>query len=67
MEEKGTVDDAGDELAVIDDAVASLLKFFDDSAIKVRSGTGRDYTAVAQRLRAKMPAVDWFDDRVKPT
>ena len=44
------VDDAGDELAAIDDTVASLLKFFDDTAVNVRAGTTRDYTPLAQRL-----------------
>ncbi len=44
------VDDSGDELASIDETVAPLLKFFDDSTIKVRTGTSRDYTDLAQRL-----------------
>src|SRR5207244_260171 len=44
------VDDAGDELLAIDETVAALLRFFDDSAIKVRTGTARDYTALAQKL-----------------
>jgi hypothetical protein len=44
------VDDAGDELASIGETIAPLLKLFDESAIKVRSGTGRDYTPLAQRL-----------------
>lgn len=44
------VDDAGDELAAIDETVASLLKFFDDSAVIVRTGTARDYTPLAQKL-----------------
>lgn len=50
VDDKGTVDDAGDELAIIDDTVASLLKFFDDNAINVRTGTARDYTSLAQRI-----------------
>ena len=45
-----SVDDSGDELAIIGDTIAPLLKFFDESAIKVRSGTGRDYTSLAQKL-----------------
>jgi len=44
------IDDAGDELAAIDENVALLLRFFDDSAIKVRTGTARDYTPMAQKL-----------------
>lgn len=44
------IDDDGDELAAIDDDVALLLRFFDDSAIKVRTGTGRVYTQLAQKL-----------------
>jgi hypothetical protein len=44
------VDDAGDELAAIDESVALLLRFFDDRAIRVRTGTARDYTPLAQRL-----------------
>src|ERR1019366_4731191 len=44
------VDDAGDELAAIDESVAPLLKFFDERAIKVRTGTARDYTPLAQKL-----------------
>jgi len=44
------IDDAGEELAAIDEKVVSLLRFFDDSAIKVRTGTARDYTPLAQRL-----------------
>lgn len=44
------VDDDGDELAAIDEDVALLLRFFDDSAIKVRTGTGRAYTQLAQKL-----------------
>jgi hypothetical protein len=49
-EKPQAVDDAGDELATIDETVAPLLKFFDDSTIKVRAGTARDYTVLAQRL-----------------
>ena len=44
------VDDIGDELATIDDHVALLLKLFDESAIKIRTGVARDYTPLAQRL-----------------
>ena len=44
------IDDAGDELAAIDENVALLLRFFDDSAIKVRTGTARDYTPLALKL-----------------
>lgn len=44
------VDDAGDELAAIDESVALLLRFFDDRAITVRTGTARDYTPLAQKL-----------------
>lgn len=44
------IDDAGDELATIDNHVALLLKLFDESAIKVRTGVGREYTSLAQRL-----------------
>lgn len=44
------VDDAGDELAAIDETVSPLLKFFDERAIKVRTGSARDYTPLAQRL-----------------
>ena len=47
---KRSVDDAGDELATIDELVQPLLRLFDDSAIKVRTGIGRDYTPLAQRL-----------------
>lgn len=53
MEDKqrpNVIDDAGDELAAIDENVALLLRFFDDSAIKVRTGTARDYTSLAQKL-----------------
>ena len=49
-EKPQAVDDAGDELAAIDETVASLLKFFDDSAVVVRTGTARDYTPLAQEL-----------------
>lgn len=49
-EKPQAVDDAGDELAAVDEMVASLLKFFDDSAVMVRTGTARDYTPLAQRL-----------------
>ena len=51
-EDGGTkaIDDGGDELASVDDLVLPLLQLFDDSAIKVRTGTGRDYTPLAQRL-----------------
>ncbi|MBN1547541.1 MAG: DUF3883 domain-containing protein [Syntrophaceae bacterium] len=45
-----TIDDAGDELAAIDENVTLLLKFFDESAIKVRTGIARDYTPLAQKL-----------------
>ena len=38
------IDDAGDELAAIDEDVALLLRFFDDSAIKVRTGTRDELT-----------------------
>jgi hypothetical protein len=44
------IDDAGDELAAIDESVALLLRFFDDSTIKVRTGAARDYTPLAQKL-----------------
>jgi hypothetical protein len=44
------VDDAGDELASIDETIAPLLKFFDDTSIRVRTGTSRDYADLAQRL-----------------
>ncbi len=44
------IDDAGDELAAIDENVSLLLKFFDESAIKVRTGIARDYTQLAQKL-----------------
>lgn len=43
-------DDDGDELAAIDENVALLLRFFDDTSIKVRTGTGRAYTPLAQKL-----------------
>lgn len=49
-ERSHAIDDAGDELAVIDANVALLLRFFDDSAIQVRTGTARDYTPLAQKL-----------------
>lgn len=45
-----TIDDAGDELAAIDENVALLLRFFDDRAIQVRAATARDYTPLAQKL-----------------
>jgi len=44
------IDDAGDELAAIDENVAPLLRFVDDSALNVRTGTARDYTPLAQKL-----------------
>jgi hypothetical protein len=44
------IDDAGDELAAIDDDVAATLRFFDDTVVTVRTGTGRDYSPLAQRL-----------------
>ena len=44
------VDDAGDELSTIEESVAPLLKFFDESALKLRTGSARDYTPLAQRL-----------------
>lgn len=44
------VDDAGDELASIDENVAPLLRLFDDTTIRVRTGTARDYTPLAQTL-----------------
>lgn len=49
-ERQHAVDDAGDELAAIDESVAPLLKFFDERAIKVRTGSARDYTPLAQKL-----------------
>jgi len=49
-EQPHAVDDAGDELAAIDESVARLLEFFDDRAIKVRAGTARDYAPLAQQL-----------------
>lgn len=45
-----SVDDGGEELAAIDETVSSLLKFFDDTALTVRTGTARDYSSLAQRL-----------------
>jgi len=44
------VDDAGDELSTVDENVVPLLRLFDDLAIKVRTGTARDYTELAQKL-----------------
>jgi hypothetical protein len=44
------IDDGGEELAAIDETVLSLLKFFDDTAISVRTGTARDYAPLAQKL-----------------
>jgi len=59
-----SVDDAGDELAAIGESVAPLLKFFDERAIKVRTGTARDYAPIAQRL-APWLEVASFGDRVR--
>lgn len=44
------IDDTEGELAAIDDSVSRLLRFFDDRAITVRTGTARDYTPLAQKL-----------------
>jgi hypothetical protein len=44
------VDDGGEELAAIDETVSSLLKFFDDTVVSVRTGTARDYAPLAQKL-----------------
>lgn len=49
-EKPQAIDDAGDELATIDESVAPLLKFFDESAMKLRTGTAREYTPLAQKL-----------------
>ena len=49
-EQPHTTDDDGDELAAIDESVALLLRFLDNSAIQVRTGIGRDYTPLAQKL-----------------
>jgi hypothetical protein len=48
--EPHAIDDAGDELSAIAGNVALLLRFFDDSAIRVRTGTARDYAPLAQKL-----------------
>jgi hypothetical protein len=45
-----SVNEGGEELAAIDETVLSLLKFFDDATISVRTGTARDYAPLAQRL-----------------
>ncbi|AWM40163.1 hypothetical protein GobsT_13990 [Gemmata obscuriglobus] len=49
-EKTQAVEDAGDELATIEDGVAAMLRFFDDSAVTIRVGATRDYTPLAQRL-----------------
>lgn len=43
-------DETAQELAAIDDGVAALLRFFDESVIQVRTGAARDYTPLAQKL-----------------
>lgn len=41
------------ELEVVDDDMARLLKFFDSSAIQIRTGRGRILTELARRLAPK--------------
>jgi hypothetical protein len=65
-------DDTGEELSAIDDdRLRPLLRFFDDTAMTVRTGTSHDYTPLAQKLSemglVRRPRqVDLINDAVIP-
>ena len=50
VDSRHVIDEAGEELTAIDESVASLLRLFDERAIRIRIGTGRDYSPIALKL-----------------